>query len=413
MSPSIGRRAAALAGAALFAWVAMAAFIQPQSARANVEPRQVLAYYYAWWDPENFTRTLFKPPQAYNSDEAAVMQRHIQQAQAAGIDGFVMSWYGNGDRTDRNLVRLLDLGAQTGFRATIHFETPHFAPYGVADVVAQLKAFHDLRINHQALVRYQGKPVIFFWRAGIFDNATWNDIRGQVDPGRRAVWIADGDNFPILAGEAWDGISPYAIAWSRNPAGHLSGWAAKARAVAPDKLFIPPVSPGCDDTAARAPTCIQDRAGGAYYQATLEGALAANPSWAVMVSTFNEWMESTQIEPSVQYGDQYLQLTRQFADTFKAGARPVAAVVEEAPAPVVDQATPVVDVPAPAAEEPAPAGEEPAPLGEEPAPVVDEPAPIAEEPAPVADEPALLVEEALVMEAPAPAEPIESAAVGS
>ena len=46
--------------------------------------------------------------------------------------------------------------------------------------------------------------------------------------------------------------------------------------------------------------------------------MASNPSWAVIVSTFNEWMESTQIEPSVQYGDQYLQITRQNADEYRA-----------------------------------------------------------------------------------------------
>ena len=55
-----------------------------------------------------------------------------------------------------------------------------------------------------------------------------------------------------------------------------------------------------------------------YYQATWDGALASSPSWAVVVSTFNEWMESTQIEPSQQWGDQYLQLTRQNAELFKA-----------------------------------------------------------------------------------------------
>ena len=159
-------------------------------------------------------------------------------------------------------------------------------------------------------MRYQGRPVIFFWRAGTYDNGTWNAIRSQVDPERNAVWIADGDNFGILSGDAWDGISPYSIAWSGNPAAQLPSWAAKAQAVAPDKLWIPPVSPGCNDAAARAATCVQDRAGGAYYQATWDGAMASNPSWAVIVSTFNEWMESTQIEPSVQYGDQYLQLTR-------------------------------------------------------------------------------------------------------
>jgi hypothetical protein len=40
-----------------------------------------------------------------------------------------------------------------------------------------------------------------------------------------------------------------------------------------------------------------------------------------MVSTFNEWIEGTQIEPSVaeEYGDEYLRLTRQFAARFKSG----------------------------------------------------------------------------------------------
>jgi hypothetical protein len=32
-------------------------------------------------------------------------------------------------------------------------------------------------------------------------------------------------------------------------------------------------------------------------------------------------MESTQIEPSVQWGDQYLQMTRQNSDLFKASTQ--------------------------------------------------------------------------------------------
>ncbi|MBV8716783.1 MAG: hypothetical protein JOZ65_17110 [Chloroflexi bacterium] len=132
-------------------------------------------YYYAWWDPSNFGQTLFQPDPAYNSDDVSTMQRHVQEAQSAGIDGFVMSWYGNGDRTDTNLAHLLDIAQKTGFRATINFETPHF----------------------------------------------WN-----------------------------------------------------------------------------------------------------KPTVAIMVSTFNEWMESTQIEPSVQYGDLYLQITRQNADTYRAANQP-------------------------------------------------------------------------------------------
>ena len=313
------RNTGRLVTAALFVATLLGPLAPASTALAYNEQRPVLAYYYAWWDPSNFDRTMFQPAAAYNSDDVSVMQRHVQQAQAAGIDGFVMSWYGNGDRTDSNLAHLLDVAHNSGFRATIHFETPHFG--GVDDVIAQLSAFYSTRINHPALVRYQGRPVLFFWQASKFDNATWDVIRGQVDPNHTAVWIADGDQFGILRGDAWDGISPYAIAWSGNPAGQLPSWAAKAAAVAPDKLWIPPVSPGCNDSAARPTTCVRDRGEGAYYQATWDGALASNPQWAIIVSTFNEWMESTQIEPSLQYGDEYLQITRQNADQYRAATQ--------------------------------------------------------------------------------------------
>ncbi|HEY3061471.1 MAG TPA: endo-1,3-alpha-glucanase family glycosylhydrolase [Chloroflexota bacterium] len=300
-----------------FVLLGLLASLLPQLATAaSPEARPVLAYYYAWWGPGDFDRTLYKPGSAYNSDDGAIIEQHVQQARSAGIDGFVMSWYGNGDRTDANLARLLDIGQKSGFKTTIHFETPKF--WGVDDTVAQLQAFYANRINHPAILRYGDRPVIFFWRSSTYDNGTWSSIRGQVDPEHRAVWIADGDDFGILAGDAWDGISPYAIAWSANPSRQLPSWAAKAAAVAPDKLWIPPVSPGCDDAAARAVTCARDRGNGAYYQATWDGALASNPSWAVIVSTFNEWMESTQIEPSVQYGDQYLNMTRENANAFRA-----------------------------------------------------------------------------------------------
>ena len=285
------------------------------SATTYDEAHPVLAYYYAWWGPSDFQNTDFQPLAPYNSDDATVIQTHVQEAQSAGIDGFVMSWYGNGDRTDANLAKLQDIGQRTGFRSTIHFETEHF--WGVDDVIAQLKAFYQLRINSPSMVTYQGRPVIFFWRASTYSNATWSAIRAQVDPNHWAVWIADGDNFSFPAGDAWDGISPYTAAWSPNPAAQLPSWGAKAAAQMPGKLYIPPVSPGCDDSPARPTTCLTDRAGGAYYQSSWNGALASNPAWAIIVSTFNEWLETTQIEPSVQYGNQYLDITNQNAEAFK------------------------------------------------------------------------------------------------
>jgi hypothetical protein len=57
---------------------------------------------------------LFQPTQAYNSDDTSIIEKHVLEAQSAGIDGSVMSWYGNGDRTDTNLAHLLDIAQKSG-----------------------------------------------------------------------------------------------------------------------------------------------------------------------------------------------------------------------------------------------------------------------------------------------------------
>jgi hypothetical protein len=280
----------------------------PDSAFTYNETRPVLAYYYAWWEPEKIMGARYTPAQHFPSgirqlvDSPALLHEHMLEAMDAGIDGFIVN-------RPSDMAVLLQVARGTDFRVTLQVDAASGAE-------SQLRQFYQY-VDHPNMVRYQGRPVVFFWQAPSVNNERWSSVRGQLDPDHTALWIADGDRFGILAGDAWDGISPYAIAWSANPRGQLPAWAAKARAAAADKLFIPPVSPGCDDRSVREATCIQERADGAYYESTWEGALAARPAWAVVVSTFNEWMEASQIEPSVQYGDLYLQITRDFADRFR------------------------------------------------------------------------------------------------
>ena len=44
--------------------------------------------------------------------------------------------------------------------------------------------------------------------------------------------------------------------------------------------------------------------------------MASNPDWLI-VSSFNEWIEGSYIEPSVFYSDKYLQMTREFVWQFQ------------------------------------------------------------------------------------------------
>jgi hypothetical protein len=58
-----------------------------------------------------------------------------------------------------------------------------------------------------------------------------------------------------------------------------------------------------------------DRLYGKTYRALWEEALKADSDW-VMISTWNEWPEGTEIEPSLELGDQYLKITSEYAARF-------------------------------------------------------------------------------------------------
>jgi hypothetical protein len=253
------------------------------------EDHPVLAYWYGMGQPFGGST---------NEDQ---FRSVAQKAQAAGIDGFILMQLGSLDMALR-AVRGSD------FRVSVHLHPPH-------DVAGFYRHIEDPN-----LVTYQGRPVLFTWQARTTTPERWQDLRDRYDPNHQAVWLADGDKFDILANDAFDGISPYAIAWSNAPAAHLGSWAARSRTNGPEKLFVPPVSPGCalppqNIHDGRDP-CVQDRRDGGYYRATWDAALATRPAWAVVVSTWDEEAEGTGISPRVEWGDLYLQLTGEYASRF-------------------------------------------------------------------------------------------------
>ena len=298
----------------------------PQSTQAQGE-RLVLAFYYAWYAPDSFgAKTSDQPLQPYASSDRATIERHVSQAKSAGIDALVQSWYGPDDgpnnQTETNFRALLDVAAALGgIQAAVDFETgsPFFATRDDAQTaLTELLATHA---THPGYLTVDDKPVIFFWYNTRFSVSDWQAIRDAVDPGRASIWIAEGTNTDYLS--VFDGLHLYSIAWSAAPQTTLNTWGDRVRAKAADlgarKVWVSTAMPGWDDTrAGRTGAYIRPRAGGDYYRQSFNGATTSGADW-VVVTSFNEWVEGTQIEPSVSYGDQYLDLTRDFANAFRTG----------------------------------------------------------------------------------------------
>jgi hypothetical protein len=309
----------------------------------SVSDPLVLAFYYTWFDQSTWTYDKLSdlPAQPYTSSDRGVMGRHIDQAKAAGIDAFLVAWYGpgGGNQTEPNLTALLEEAAVRGFRIGVLFETNSPFLGGVGDVSAALQHLHNVHAAHPAYLRVDGRPVVFFWRPSLYGVDSWRSLRNQSDPGHGAIWISEGVDTSYLA--VFDGHHLYTNTW--NPPADLNATNQKfASRVASArqssgvfKFWVATVMPGYNDVRIRGGFA-RDRQGGAYYAQSWQAAIASNPNW-IVINSFNEWPEGSYIEPSAAFGDQYLAATASYSQQFKSGGATVQAA---ALPPIAPQAAP-------------------------------------------------------------------------
>ncbi|HMA33533.1 MAG TPA: glycoside hydrolase family 99-like domain-containing protein [Chloroflexia bacterium] len=313
-------------------------------------PRPVLAFFYPWYAEAAWTQPPMSdlPPAPYLSDDEPVMRRQVSQAQNAAIDAFVSSWAGSGSDTDKNFARLLDR-CPDGFYACPYFETALIKGDG-RDLAHELVQLRDQYMSHPRFFKFGDRPVVFFWAPkaigappGQTSVQAWHAIRQAVDPQAAQLWnVETKDPEPWF--EVFDGFHLFSAAdWAAPTADDFApllrtnlsfrqradGYNTRHGA---HRVFAAGVRPGYNDVAIRAqqrasdPTVpegyVRDRADGRYYQMSGTAAGQSQPDW-IVITSFNEWFEGSQIEPSVSYGDLYLSLTPDLVDAYRAVTGPL------------------------------------------------------------------------------------------
>ncbi len=292
--------------------------------------RPVLAFYYTWYSSSTWCSCHMSdlPAIQYNSNDDTTIAHQVTEAADAGITGFISSWWGPGDNSDKNFSKLLAHSATLENTTGYHFASAVYIENTAGALDSTTKMINALQyvISHYASNPYyfhwRGKPVIFFTSPIIGRGrtlSTWAAIRSQVDPNNQTLWSAEGVDTNVLA--VFDGIHLFSAGYWGILDGNMAAVDQEFRnkvdaynsAHHTQKIWAAGVLPGYDDTRVpgRTGTYVVPRHNGATYHTSWTAAMDSNPEW-ITITTFNEWFEGAMIEPSVTYGNEYLDLTLQY-----------------------------------------------------------------------------------------------------
>jgi len=347
--PPIGRRALLKA-----AGVGAASLALPWNLeRADASGMPKRAYYYLWWSKDHWHDKLGHnfpygrsplplpaslnaagcdphshyagnhitdvPRALYSQDQPAVIERHVRQAHAAHLNGFIANWRGTGNLNQGihatpytpRLVHLLNAAK----RSTAHghrFDV-WLSYEAAATILPASHIIHDLRWihaklgHHTAWDRRGGQPVVVWTGSHHYPLSTLREVSKAV----RGRFFLVGDEGPTISSDrlrVFDGLTYY---WSsQNPYANPQSF-SQLRALAhhvhrANKPWFAPFAPGYQNQL-EGGICVPRRHGDTLKR-LFNGNKKSNPQAMCLIS-WNEITEGTYIEPLRRYGDAYVKRT--------------------------------------------------------------------------------------------------------
>jgi hypothetical protein len=280
----------------------------PTADRTSAAAVPLLAYYYIWYDTRSWDRAKDDYPELgrYSSDDPAVMASHVEMAKQAGIDGFIVSWKST-PTLNRRLEQLTGIATANGLKLALIYEGLDFHrnPLPVERVQRDLTAAAD---------RYTSAPAFaIFDRPLVIWSGTWRfsaaDIAKVARPLRDRLLILGSERNPEgvrrLAGVV-DGDAYY---WSSGDPQRTPGYRQKLAAMGKlvhdqGGIWIAPAAPGFDARKLGGSRVVERRDGATLLD-SLSAAMTTAPD-AIGLISWNEFSESSHVEPSQRYGRRYL-----------------------------------------------------------------------------------------------------------
>jgi len=319
-----------------------------EAATAEARPRRpdVWAVYYAWyetatgshgrwtqWSADQRANPSPKPKSKaepligyYDSDNPDAVRWHVRLAKAAGIEAFLVSWWGGANISGAAFEKtILPVAAEEKFKVALCSELAQFH-HDLKTLTQQTAEVLRRTKDSPAYLRVDGKPLVYLYQVP-FDPKltpqTFAELRHGVEAEVGPVyWMMDkvtnvGDRgldfpaewlrIPEIPMFGFYGTFSVKRIWKYDDlVPHYTRLVRQAHA-AGKKVFLP-AHPGHDNRGFRPDDFfVIPRDDGATLRGYLRAATDAGAD-AVLLTSFNEWPETTIVEPSSSWPDPYLYL---------------------------------------------------------------------------------------------------------
>ena len=285
-------------------------------------------------------------PDVYDSSDPSTIKRHIELAKKAGIDAFIFSWWGRGTFEDNVLKTFARISEEEGFKFSIYYEGTFVWYQDIVKSYQNIISYIENDLSHLSqyfdfpnYLKIEGKPVVFIYGRAFFppfwcaqeecaspfpQKVTWTDIIRKF---QNLFFVADDISFFIpspygfrfrdelfdMGFRAFHAYNPYFESYrllgKKNMDEYyeiFSDYVSDARR---RKAWVAiTILPGYDDTALdrRFPWKLP-RMDGETLRKLYTFSVKLKPD-AILLVSFNEWHEGTEIEPSFELGEKYINL---------------------------------------------------------------------------------------------------------
>jgi glycoprotein endo-alpha-1,2-mannosidase len=274
---------------------------RPVDGKATAPSSRVGIFFYPWYGTptrdgayEHWSQHGNEPPSAiassfypargvYSSSDPAVLSAQMADIASAQIGVVIVSWWGAGSPEDARLPLVIATARSFGLRVAVHVE-PYAGrtPQTVATDVARLRKL--------------GVRDFYIYDSTLDRDTDW----AAVNIGLSGVRLFANTSLPgKAAAGAFAGLYTYDV-YQYDGSSFLRMCASARRL---HLVCAPSVGPGYD-ASALGDTRVRDRADGATYDGMWRSALRARGD-EVTITSYNEWHEGTQIEPSAAAGARY------------------------------------------------------------------------------------------------------------